>query len=423
MRVSIKRTTLVKTMERIGIFSWGGRKVPQFSALHCKFGGRVSSTPPGDALGIGGAVQAGPKPQGGGLKLRKARPAAESGRERPKKEFLTRLIHGKYLLFSMVFLYIFIPSALCSLTIKLASPLPEGTEWNNGLLEMANEWRKISGGKIKLKVYPGSIAGSESDMIRKIRIGQLDIGIFSVFGIRAMVPETFVVSLPGLIQNDDELDYVLSNWVGRFDTRFREEGFEILSWSQAGWAYLFAKEPLRIPADLQRQTLVIDNTETDMAAAFKALGFRVAPVALGEIMVSLQSGLANSYYAPPVAAAAFQWFALTPYMTNYQLAPVVGGVVMSGETWRRIPGEYRDELKASMVALVKGFYDESLRLNNEALRVMGEHGLKLIEISKEERAQWDKKMLFGHELMVGTKKSIPPAVYDGLKSVLQELRK
>ncbi|RLW69650.1 MAG: hypothetical protein B6D68_01825 [spirochete symbiont of Stewartia floridana] len=315
-----------------------------------------------------------------------------------------------------------IPSALWSITIKLASPIPENTEWHNGLLKMADEWRTISDGKIRLRIYPGTIAGSEGDMVRKMRIGQLDAGIFSAFGMKFMVPETFVVTLPGLIKNDRELGYVMNNWIGRFDQRFREEGFELMAWTKAGWAYLFGDMPLVVPEVLQKQVLAIDNTETEIAAAFKSLGFNVATVSLTEIMVALQSGYANSLYAPPSAAAAFQWFALAPYMTEYRLAPVVGGIVLSERTWSRIPVQYREPMKNAAAKMAKQFQVDSLDLNKKALRIMEKNGLIRVPINKQEIELWDRKMLDGHSLIVGDGKSIPLDVYNDLLGQLDELR-
>ena len=43
---------------------------------------------------------------------------------------------------------------------------------------MANEWERLSNGSVQVKIYPGSIAGSEQDMIRKMRLGSLQGGVF-----------------------------------------------------------------------------------------------------------------------------------------------------------------------------------------------------------------------------------------------------
>ena len=316
-----------------------------------------------------------------------------------------------------------LPLSLSALTIKLASPLPEGTEWDNTLRRMADEWSEITGGRVRMRIYPGGIAGDEGDVVRKMRIGQIDAGVFSAYGLKVMVPETFVFTLPGLLQDEEELDYVLDHYVDQFDEKFREEGFEIMAWSKSGWAYIFGQRPIYSPDDLKKETLAVDNSESEISSAFKSLGFNVVPVSINEIMVALQSGLANVFIAPPVGAGAFQWFALAPYITEYRVAPVIGGLVMTERTWSRIPEEFHDKLKTSMRNVAREFYAESVRLNEEAMRVMLENGLKQVPLDVEGINAWESVMMSGHELMVGEGKAIPTEVYDNLLSELEEIRK
>ncbi|MDF1567487.1 MAG: TRAP transporter substrate-binding protein DctP [Spirochaetaceae bacterium] len=307
-------------------------------------------------------------------------------------------------------------------TIKLASPLPEGTEWDTSLRRMAGDWNRITEGRVRVRIYPGGIAGGEGDMIRKMRFGQIDAGVFSAFGLKAMVPETFVVTLPGLIHNDAELDYTLDTFVGRFDERFREEGFEILAWSKTGWANLFGNQPLRTPSDLKRSFLAVDNSESEIAAAFKELGFNVVPVSLNEVMVGLQSGQIDCIYTPPVVAAAYQWFALAPHMTDFGIAPVIGGLVITQRMWSRIPEEYHEELRSSMEKLARDFYSESVRLNDAALRVMKDNGLVVIKPTRAETDTWLAAMSDGQNLMVGEGKAVPTELYEDLSSELDRFR-
>jgi len=288
---------------------------------------------------------------------------------------------------------------------------------------MADEWSQITGGHVRVKIYPGGIAGDEADMVRKMRIGQIDAGVFTAFGLKMMVPETFVLTLPGLLKNDAELDFVLDNYVQRFDNRFREEGFEILDWSRSGWAFVFSRTAIHTPGELRRGSLVLNNTESDVIAAYKAMGLRVVPADFNETMVVLQSGMANIFTAPPIAAAAFQWFALAPYMTEFPIAPVIGGLVISQRSWQRIPDEYHDELKASMKRVALKFYTESLKLNDEALRVMIDNGLQLISLSEDENEAFEQMMKSGHSQMVGDDKAVPPEQYEELQNELEAFRK
>lgn len=332
-----------------------------------------------------------------------------------------RLFHVFRVLF-FAFFFSFSCAALSAQTIKLASPLPEGTEWHNALLRMANDWREITGGRVRLRIYPGGIAGNEADMVRKMRFGQLDAGVFSAFGLKAIVPETFVFTLPGLLRSEEELDYVLEHFLGRFDERFREEGFEIGAFSKTGWAYIFGPVPIHDPDDLKRRKVFVDNTDTEMSIVFKSLGFNVVPVGINEIAVSLQSGLADTFYAPPVGAAAYQWFAFSPYMTDFRLTPVIGGIVLTERAWSRIPEQYHEELKAAMERMAASFYSESIRLNEEALAVMEKHGLQHVAVTDEQVEEWTAVMRSGHELMVGEGRSVPTEVYEDFTAMLEGLR-
>ena len=55
------------------------------------------------------------------------------------------------------------------------------------LVKLGEEWARISGGEVELVLYPGGVQGDESDVIRKMRIGQLHGGGLSVNGLTDLV--------------------------------------------------------------------------------------------------------------------------------------------------------------------------------------------------------------------------------------------
>jgi len=290
---------------------------------------------------------------------------------------------------------------LYSLTIKLASPIPEGTEWDVSLRKMADEWRQITDGMVNIRIYPGGIAGNESDMVRKMRFGQLDIGIFSAFGLNEIVPETLVLTFPGLITEDEVLDSVLENFSSGFEESFQDAGFELLSWFKSGWAYLYAKSPIRTPEELMNVKLALWNENGVIAEALRSLGFKISLIDLNETLMALQSGMADAYFAPPMVSAGLQWFAFADYMTDFQMMPVIGGMVISGNTWNRIPEKYHEELKLSMRKFASEYYSQLHEIDNKALDVMKENGLKVISLNKQEISVWKTVMKEGTDMMVG----------------------
>lgn len=311
---------------------------------------------------------------------------------------------------------------ISALTVKLGSPFPEGSPWDSTLKRMAAEWSDISGGAVRMRIYPGGVAGDQADMIRKMRFGQLDAAVLTSFGLQSIVPNTFILSLPGILQSEAELDYVIEEFTPRFDEDFVDQGFRILAWSKSGWAYFFTENQTSTAEGLMDEKLSVSSAEEETAANFKALGFNVVPVDLNELMVALQSGMVSAFYAPPIAAAAYQWFALAPNMIDFAMAPVLGGLVISERTWNRIPARYHAEFKEAIENVALEFYAESERLNAEAMSVMKRHGLELAELTAVQSGDWYEVMTSGHELIVGDGKWIDDDLYQEFISVLEGLR-
>src|SRR5262245_31752961 len=68
------------------------------------------------------------------------------------------------------------PASAGKVEIKLATSIPANTPFHKLLTDLGTEWQTISNGDVTLVTYPGGVAGDESDVIRKIRIGQLHAG-------------------------------------------------------------------------------------------------------------------------------------------------------------------------------------------------------------------------------------------------------
>ncbi len=309
-----------------------------------------------------------------------------------------------------------------ALTIKLGSLFPEGSPWDITLKRMAADWREISGGRVTVRIYPGGIAGNEEDMIRKMRINQLDAATLTSIGMRVVVPDTFVISLPFVIQSDNELDYVLENLMPSFDGDFNQAGFQLLTWSKSGWVRIFAKSPVVYPRDLKRQRLGMSDYGGAFGPAFKALGFQTELASVNDTLIGLQSGLLDACLAPPVGAAAYQWFGVADNMLDMDALPLVGGIIISQRTWRRIPSDIREELLESARRVGVDFAAQSDTINEQALDVMLDNGLKVQEAGEDVVTTWRNLFPNDYELVVGPGKLVSRSAYDRLVDTLTDYR-
>ncbi|MBU2509889.1 TRAP transporter substrate-binding protein DctP [bacterium] len=314
-----------------------------------------------------------------------------------------------------------ITSPLYSLTLKIGSPAPEGSPWDNSLREMAVEWKKISKGKIIVKIYPGGIVGDEADMIRKMRIGQLQGGVFTSSGIAKITPEILSLSLPFLVQNDDEIDFLLNKHSPYFEELLINKGFAVVAWSRAGWIHIFSKDPVFYPDDLKKHILAVTDSDATMLQGWRTGGYNAVPLSTNNIMTGLQSGMVTAYYMPPLVSATFQWFALAKNMCSLPLAPLTGALILDERTWKKIDKMNREELVNSTKVLMRNLRQISVDLEKRAISTMIKHGLVVNRVTPDIAEIWKNTASSEYNYLIG--KVFSESLLTQLKQDLKEYRK
>ncbi|MDC7126190.1 MAG: TRAP transporter substrate-binding protein DctP [Spirochaetales bacterium] len=328
---------------------------------------------------------------------------------------------NKFLLFSILLLSAAV-FQVNAITLKLASLLPSGTEWDRSLNSMANDWKEVTDGRVQIKIYPGGIAGGEADVIRKMRIGQIDMAVLTSTGMMSIVPDSFVMNLPFMLESEDELDFIVENVTPMFDEAFKEKGFIVLTWSKTGWVNFFTRDKVITPEDMKKTKFSGPVTQPELTSCFKKMGMNVIPVDLPDLLMSLQSGMVDSIYTAPMAAASYQWFAITDNMLDMRVSPVLGGIVITEKAWRRIPDKYKEELFAAARSMSKDFYSEAERLEAKAIDVMVDNGLTINEPEADTQEKWQKLLGVDYSVLVGDDNIVSKEIYNEVSTMLKEYR-
>jgi TRAP-type transport system periplasmic protein len=226
-------------------------------------------------------------------------------------------------------------------TIKLASLAPAGSTWDIGLKQIAADWKKVSNGSVTVKIYPGGIAGDEADVIRKIRIGQIQAAGLTGIGLSRIHNGVLAIQLPMVVRTDAELTYVLEKLKPVMEQELAQRQFKVLFWMPVGWVHFFSKSPVTGPDDLRKQKLFTWAGDPDGLQTWKEAGFTPIPLAITDMMTSLQSGMVEAFSATPLSAASYQWFGLAKNMCDMKWAPLIGGLVISTPAWESIPADVR----------------------------------------------------------------------------------
>jgi TRAP-type C4-dicarboxylate transport system substrate-binding protein len=274
-----------------------------------------------------------------------------------------------------------------AITLKLGTLAPEGSPWDLIMRDMGEEW-KTSG--VKLQIYPGGVLGDEPDIVSKMRIGQIQVGVLTVVGLAQIDKGVQALSLPMMYKSYAESDFVRAKMQPLLEERLAKKGFKVLNWGEAGWVTFFGKQPILTPEDLKKAKFFVWGNDTDTLNIWKSAGYSPIPLAATDILPNLETGLINSFDTTPISAASFQWFALAPHMTKMRWAPLIGATVITTKAWNRIPPTARPAvLKAAAEAGVR-FKDDIRSGEQKAIDTMVKHGLIIHDITEEQYDQWEK---------------------------------
>ncbi len=290
----------------------------------------------------------------------------------------------------LVVLVLFLPVlSVSALELKIASIAPENSPYGRALQRLAGEWQKISNGKVKVRLYHNGIVGDQSDILRKIRIGQIQGGIFTNAGVSGIVREALSVSVPFLIRTDAEFRYVMNGLRPILDKRFDESGFKLVAWAEAGWLYFFSRNEVRVPSQMRQLRLGIPATEQDLVNTFKAIGYRPIPLDTTQVLTSLNSGVADAVISSPLLVAGYQWFAIARYMLDLPIAPAAGCILLSDRAWNQIPAEYRGPFLETAHRAEETLQSGLEALDTRAISAMTSYGLYTVTPTPAEVGLWE----------------------------------
>ena len=307
-----------------------------------------------------------------------------------------------------------------TITIKMATQIPENTPWGQYLNQIAADWKRITNGEVEVIIFHNRTAGKEEAVVRNLRVNQLQAGVLSTFGLTEVTPEIMTLSCPFFIRNDDELDLVLREMKAELEEKINAKGFYTVAWSRVGWVKIFSKSPVLVPDDLKKQKLGTNGEYEKLNQAFKAMGFQMVPVAQDDILIALNSPMVDAVYSSPVAVGSAQIFGLAKNMASINIAPFMGAIILNRRTWNAIPDRYKPQLieatkrrEAELDLAVRKFEEEMIK-------TMGNYGLKVNQLTQAQEKLWYDEFERALPSMVGS--VFDRGVYNRINTILREFR-
>jgi len=319
----------------------------------------------------------------------------------------------------IIFILLFAAQLMGKKTIiKMATLAPEGTKWHGMLIEMGQKWEKVTGGQVKLRIYPGGVVGDERDMIRKIRIGQIHAAAVTTEGLSELNNDIYALNIPMLFTDWEEVDWIRDRIEDDLIDGFEKSGFKLLTWTDVGWIHWFTTEPMKMPKDLKKMKIFNWAGEFHTYQLWKKGGFNAVQLASIDILSGLQTGLINAIGTNPMVALASQWFGIANNMLDMRWGLLTGGIVIDKRTWDKIDPEHQQKMLEIVAEIDQEQKLTGRYLDSESIDVMKKYGLKEYKLTAEEIKYWQNYVKKWYPDIRGS--YVPAKIFDKVVALKNE---
>lgn len=281
-----------------------------------------------------------------------------------------------------------LPFSLPATDLKLATIAPEGSSWMKDLRAAGAQIKDRTGGRVNIKFYGGGIQGTDKKVLRKIRIGQLQGGVFTSNSLEERYPDILIYGLPMLFNSQSEVDYVRQRMDPKLAAGLDKAGFESYGFAGGGFAYFMTGKPVAGLGDLRGQKIWVPEGDQTSYVAMQALQLSPVVLPITDVLTGLETGLLDIVATPPVGAVILQWYTKTKFVTNLPLSYTLGILAIDKSALQGVSATDRAVIREVITALYARLDAQNRVDNAKAEQALKANGLRFIEPNAGEVPEW-----------------------------------
>lgn len=306
--------------------------------------------------------------------------------------------------------------------IKIATVAPDGSRWMQQMRAGAAEVGARTGGRVAIKFYPGGVMGNDAQVLRKIRIGQLQGGAFTAGGLGERYGALNLYGIPLLFRSLDEIDAVRAELDSELAAGLERAGFVTFGFIEGGFANPLANEPIRTVEDMRRKKVWVPEGDPISFMAMEALGLSPAVLPVTDVLTGLQTGLIDIAFASPVAALVLQWHTKVKYITELPISYSMGIFAIEKSAYAALSAEDQRIVREVMGRYIGDLDREARDDNRRAAEVLARSGLQTVTVDDADVEEWRSTLESIHP-QLRARPDIDAAMFDRLLGLLADYRR
>ena len=274
------------------------------------------------------------------------------------------------------------PSARAATEIKFGHVGEPGSLFATCAEEFARRANAELGDAAKVSVYGSSQLGSDSDMLKKLKLGTIDMALPSTV-MSSYVPQFALFEMPYLVADREQMKKIRDSIVMPTLAPLAEkQGYRMLGLWENGFRQITNnKRPIDKPDDLKGIKLRVPNGVWRVRM-FQAYGANPSPMAYSEVFVALQTGVMDGEENPlaQIYPARFQEVQKYLSLSSHVYTPAY---VMAGRSWSRFPENVQKALQNAAQGTQDFVYATAAKLDDDLLGKLRAGGMAVNKVDRQ----------------------------------------
>jgi TRAP-type transport system periplasmic protein len=269
-------------------------------------------------------------------------------------------------------------------------------------LEFAKRANAKLGDKAKVVVFGSSQLGSDSEMMKKLKLGTIDLVLPSTV-MSSYVPSFGLFEMPYLVKDRAQMARIRDQIIYPIMAPQAEKvGYHIIGVWENGFRQITNnKRPIVKPEDLQGIKLRTPKGVWRVKM-FQAYGANPTPLAFSEVFVALKTGAMDGQENPlaQIFTGHFQEVQKFLSMSGHVYSPTYA---VAGASWKKLPADVQKILEDTAKEVQPVALKTGADLDNQLLDKIKASGIKVNEVDKDAFIKASKSVYeqFGKEVPGG----------------------
>jgi TRAP-type C4-dicarboxylate transport system substrate-binding protein len=273
--------------------------------------------------------------------------------------------------------------------LKIATLAPDGSSWMNALHAAADAVEADTEGRISIRYYPGGVMGDANAIFRRMRLGQLNGGAFTLGDLGSVSGAVNLYSLPFVFNDAEEIQALRATYDPLILEALEEGGLVIPGIALGGFAYLFGREPFPVPDELTTDWRVwVQPDDLLSRETLQRLGVSPVPLPLAEVYTALQTGALNTFASTTSGTIILQWHTRARHMLDLPVLMTGGTIGFDPRSLARMAEGDRAILLARFAETMETLERSNFAENVQAREALVAQGVQIDPASSTQLQVW-----------------------------------